>query len=323
MDIRTSFMQRLPMVTRNHQPFLLLYPLAFESFDLSGYDVVISNSSAFCKGVVTTPGTLHLCYCLTPMRWVWNYHQYVERERLGVAARLVLPAAISQLRSWDVATAQNVDRFVAISRTVAARVGKYYRREASVIYPPVNCDAFTQASAAVDDYYLIVSRLIPYKRIDLAIDAFNKLGLRLKIVGSGGRYLPALRARAGKNVEFVGRVSDDELKQLYAGCRALVFPGEEDFGIAPLEANASGRPVVAYAGGGALDTVVDGKTGVLFEQQQPEQLIDAVKRVEASSWDSRDLRAHARKFDSQVFREQMLRLVHESVAAHAAGARFA
>jgi glycosyltransferase involved in cell wall biosynthesis len=322
LDIHTSFMQRLPFVTRNHQPFLLLYPLAFESFDLSGYDVVISNSSAFCKGVVTTPGTLHICYCLTPMRWVWNYHQYVERERLGLAARLVLPPAISQLRSWDVATAQNVDRFVAISRTVAARVSKYYRREATVIYPPVNCDAFTETVSAVDDYYLIVSRLIPYKRIDLAIDAFNKLGIRLKIVGSGGRDLSALRARAGKNVEFVGRVSDDELKKLYAGCRALVFPGEEDFGIAPLEANASGRPVVAYAGGGALDTVVDGKTGVLFDQQQPEQLIDAVKRVEASSWDGRDLRQHARKFDSQVFREQMLRLIHESVAAHAAGARF-
>src|SRR5579884_854437 len=143
MDVRSSFMQRLPMVTRNHQPFLLLYPLAFESFDLGEYDVVISNSSAFCKGVVTPPGTLHICYCLTPMRWVWNYHAYVERERLGWAARLVLPAAISQLRAWDVATAQNVDRFVAISSTVAARVRKYYRREPRVIYPPVNCDAFS------------------------------------------------------------------------------------------------------------------------------------------------------------------------------------
>src|SRR5258708_10849455 len=186
LDVRTSFMQRLPLVTRNHQPFLLLYPLAFESFDLSGFDVVISNSSAFCKGVVTAPGTLHICYCLTPMRWVWNYHAYVKRERLVTAAGVVLPAAISQLRSWDVATAQNVDRFLAISRTVAARTRKYYRRDARVIYPPVNCDAFTFRSAAVDDYYLIVSRLIPYKRIDLAVDAFTRLGIKLKIVGSGG-----------------------------------------------------------------------------------------------------------------------------------------
>ncbi len=323
LDIRTSFMQRLPLVTRNHQPFLLLYPLAFESFDLSGYDVVISNSSAFCKGVITPPDTLHVSYCLTPMRWVWNYHAYVERERLGTAARLVLPAAISQLRSWDVATAQNVDRFLAISRTVAARIRKYYRRDAKVIYPPVNCDAFALTSGREEDYYLIVSRLIPYKRIDLAVDAFTRLGIRLKIVGSGGRDLAALRGRAGRNVEFVGRVSDAELKQLYARCRALVFPGEEDFGIAPLEANASGRPVIAYAGGGALDTVVDGRTGVLFEEQQVECLIEAIRRAEATAWDSDELRAHAKRFDSQVFRDQMRQFVSESIAAHAAGARFA
>jgi glycosyltransferase involved in cell wall biosynthesis len=323
LDVKTSFMQRLPLVTRNHQPFLLLYPLAFESFDLTGYDVVISNSSAFCKGVVTAPGTLHICYCLTPMRWVWNYHAYIERERLGTAARLVLPAAISQLRSWDVATAQNVDRFLAISRTVAARVRKYYRREATVIYPPVNCDAFSPSASRVEDYYLVVSRLIPYKRIDLAVDAFTRLGLPLKIVGSGGRDLPALRARAGRNVEFIGRVSDTELKQLYAGCQALVFPGEEDFGIAPLEANASGRPVIAYAGGGALDTVVDGRTGILFEEQDLESLTRAIRRAEATAWNPDELRTHARKFDSHVFREQLGAFVGESVAAHAAGAAFA
>ncbi len=321
LDVRTSFMQKLPLVTRNHQPFLLLYPLAFESFDFSSFDVVISNSSAFCKGVVTSPDTLHICYCLTPMRWVWNYHAYVERERLGALARVVLPAAISQLRSWDVATAQNVDRFLAISRTVAARIGKYYRRDATVIYPPVNCDAFTLPASRVDNYYLIVSRLIPYKRIDLAVDAFTKLGLPLKIVGSGGRDLPALRARAGKNVEFVGRVSDAELKQLYASCRGLVFPGEEDFGIAPLEANASGRPVIAYAGGGALDTVVDGRTGTLFPRQNVQSLIDAVRRTEALAWDSDQLRAHARQFDRQVFREQLRQFVADSVAAHGAGVR--
>jgi glycosyltransferase involved in cell wall biosynthesis len=310
LDVRTSFMQRLPLVTRNHQPFLLLYPLAFESFDLNGFDVVISNSSAFCKGVVTPPGTLHICYCLTPMRWVWNYHAYVEREHLGTAARLVLPAAISQLRSWDVATAQNVDRFLAISQTVAARIRKYYRREATVIYPPVNCDAFTATPCRIEDYYLIVSRLIPYKRIDLAVDAFTRLGIPLKIVGSGGRDLPALRARAGRNVDFVGRVSDAELKQLYASCRALV-------------ANASGRPVVAFAGGGALDTVVDGTTGVLFDRQEVDCLIEAVRRVEAIAWDPDELRAHARKFDREVFRDQLQQFVGESIAAHAAGTRFA
>lgn len=322
LDVRTSFMQRVPLVTRNHQPFLLLYPLAFESFDLSGFDVVISNSSAFCKGVVTPPGTLHICYCLTPMRWVWNYHAYVDRERLGWLARLVLPAAISQLRAWDVATAQNVDRFLAISRTVGARIRKYYRRDSSVIYPPVNCDAFQLAPSRVGDYYLVVARLIPYKRIDLAVDAFTRLGIPLKIVGSGGRNLPELKARAGKNVEFLGRVSDTELKRLYAGCRGYVFPGEEDFGIAPLEANASGRPVVAYAGGGALDTVVDGRTGVLFERQTVDHLIEAIRRTEDTAWNPDELRRHARKFDREVFRERLLEFVEESVAAHAAGARF-
>jgi len=323
LDVRTSFMQRLPMVTRNHQPFLLMYPWAFESFDFSGYDVVISNSSAFCKGIVTPPGTLHICYCLTPMRWVWNYHAYVDRERLGLLARMVLPAAISQLRAWDVATAQNVDRFLAISRAVAARVQKHYRRDAAVIHPPVNCQAFTPQPGRVEDYYLIVSRLIPYKRIDLAVDAFTRLGIPLKIVGSGGRDLPTLRARAGRNVEFVGRVSDDELKDLYARCRALVFPGEEDFGIAPLEANASGRPVIAYAGGGALDTVVDGQTGVLFKDQQVECLIGAVRRLEDLYWDTTELRQHALLFDRTVFHDQLRQFVGDTVAAHAAGSRFA
>jgi glycosyltransferase involved in cell wall biosynthesis len=322
LDVRTSFMQRLPLVTRNHQPFLLLYPLAFESFDLSGYDVVISNSSAFCKGVLTPPGTLHVCYCLTPMRWVWNYHAYVERERLGAAARLVLPAAISQLRAWDVATAQNVDRFLAISNTVAARIGKYYRRDATVIYPPVNCDAFAAQPGRIEDYYLVVSRLIPYKRIDLAVDAFTRLGIRLKIVSTGGRDLAALRSRAGRNIEFVGSVSDAELKELYARCRGYVFPGEEDFGIAPLEANASGRPVIAYAGGGALDTVIDGRNGVLFTEQTVEGLMDAVRRAEETAWDAEVLRSHAQRFDRSVFREQLGRFVSESIAAHATGTRF-
>ncbi len=323
MDVRTSFMQKLPLVTRRHQPFLPLYPLAFESFDLSNYDVVISNSSAFCKGVITQPRTLHVCYCLTPMRWVWNFRAYVERERLGTAARLALPAAISQLRAWDITTAQNVDRFVAISRAVADRIGKYYRRDATVIYPPVNCGAFLPQPGCEGDYYLVVSRLIPYKRIDLAVDAFTRLGLPLKIVGSGGRDEPALRARAGQNVEFLGRIPDEALRDLLARCRAFIFPGEEDFGIAPLEANASGRPVIAYAGGGALDTVRDGVTGVLFREQTVDALIDAVRRTESTAWDPAQIRAHAEQFDALVFRNRLSAFVEESLAAYTAGERFA
>ena len=322
MDVRTSFMQSLPLVTRKHQSYLLLYPLAFQGFDLSGYDVVISNSSAFCKGVATGPRTLHICYCLTPMRWVWNYHRYVERERLGKLVRLALPAAIRRLRAWDVSTARNVDRFIAISRAVAARIRHYYQREATVIHPPVNCSAFAPQPGREGDYYLVVARLIPYKRIDLAVDAFTRLGLPLKIVSSGGRDEPVLRARAGPNVEFLGRVSDVELRDLLACCRAFVFPGEEDFGIAPLEANASGRPVIAFASGGALDTVVDGETGMLFHAQTVEALMAAVQRVERSSWDPCAIRAHAEKFDTSVFRHLLRTFIDESIAVHATGQRF-
>lgn len=321
MEVRTSFMQTLPLVTRRHQPFLPLYPLAFESFDLSGFDVVISNSSAFSKGVVTPPSTLHVSYCLTPMRWVWNYKGYVERERLGKLPRLVLPAAISQLRAWDVATAQNVDRFVAISRAVADRIRKYYRREATVIYPPVNCANFCPEPGREEAYYLLVSRMVPYKRIDLAVDAFTRLGLPLKIVG-GGRDERALRARAGRTVEFLGRVGDDDLRHLLARCRAFVFPGEEDFGISPLEANASGRPVIAFAAGGALDTVRDGTSGVYFHEQTVEALCEAVRTVERTAWDPTAIRAHAETFDTEVFRQRLASFVCESIAAHAAGARF-
>lgn len=322
MDVRTSFMQRLPLVTRRHQPYLPVYPLAFESFDLSEFDLVISNSSAFCKGVVTQPRTLHICYCLTPMRWVWGYRSYVERERLGRVARLALPAVISQLRAWDVATAQNVDRFVGISRAVAERIRKYYRREAAVIYPPVSCGSFEPRPGQAGDFYLVASRLVPYKRIDLAVDAFTRLGLPLKVVGSG-RDEAALRSRAGGNVEFLGRVGDAELRDLLARCRAFLFPGEEDFGITPLEANASGRPVVAYAGGGALDTVDEGLSGVFFREQTPEALADAVREVERRAWDPAAIRRHAERFDTGVFRQQMTAFVEASLEAHAQGARFA
>lgn len=322
MDVRTSFMQSLPFVKQKHQPFLPLYPLAFESFDLSGYDLVISNSSAFCKGVITQPHTLHVCYCLTPMRWVWSYRAYVERERLSRAVRTVLPAAISQLRAWDVASAQNVDRFIGISRAVAARINKYYRRDAAVIYPPVSCSAFAPQPGREEDYYLVVSRLIPYKRIDLAIDACTRLGVKLKVVG-GGRDEADLRARAGPTVQFLGRVSDAELKDLLARCRAFIFPGEEDFGITPLEASASGRPVVAFAAGGALDTIAEGQTGVFFREQRVEAVMEAIQTVELHAWDPHQIRAHAERFDTSVFHREMGAFVEQSMEAFfARGERF-
>ena len=253
-------MQRLPFVTKRHQAYLMAYPIAFESFDLSEYDVVISNSSAFCKGVVTGPNTLHISYCLTPMRWVWRYRDYVERERLGGVARTLLPPLIHYLRVWDAGASSRVDRYVAISsgrrgadpQVLPPRLGDHL---------PAGRHRSVPGSRAAGDYYMTVGRLTPYQRKDLIVDAFRELGLPVKIVGDG-RDRARLQARATPNIEFLGRVDDDTLRDLYANCRGYLFPGEEDFGIAPVEAQAVGKPVVAYAAGGALDTVIDGETGV-------------------------------------------------------------
>jgi glycosyltransferase involved in cell wall biosynthesis len=243
------------------------------------------------------------------MRWAWRYHDYVNRERLGRLARIALPPLINYLRVWDVQTANRVDAFVAISRSVADRIRKFYRREATIIYPPVDTHAFQPAGDS-DDFFLIASRLIPYKRVDLVVDAFNRLGLPLKIVGDG-RDRADLQARARPNIEFLGRVSDDELRDLYARCRAFIFPGEEDFGIAPVEAQACGRPVIAYAAGGALDTVVDGVTGTYFREQTADSLADAVLRFDSATWDSSVIRANAERFSVDTFASQFTTLVTE------------
>jgi glycosyltransferase involved in cell wall biosynthesis len=301
-DIRTSFMQRFPLVTKQHQAYLMAYPIAFESFDLGGYDVVISNSSAFCKGVVTGPNTLHISYCLTPMRWVWRYRDYVERERLGGFARTVLPPLIHYLRVWDAGASSRVDRYIAISTAVAARIKKYYRRDSVIIPPPVDTEQFA-LSRTSGDYYLTVARLAPYRRIDLIVEAFRELGLPVKIVGIG-RDKARLEARATPNIEFLGRVDDETLADLYANCRGYLFPGEEDFGIAPVEAQAVGKPVVAYAAGGSLDTVIDGETGVLFPRQTPQDLAAAVRRLEALSFDPARIRRNAERFSVTLFRER-------------------
>jgi glycosyltransferase involved in cell wall biosynthesis len=311
-DIRTSFMQRLPFVTTRHQSYLMVYPIAFESFDLSEYDVVISNSSAFCKGVVTGPNTLHISYCLTPMRWVWNYRAYVERERLGGLARVMLPPLISYLRIWDAGASSRVDRYVAISRAVAARIKKYYRRDSEIIYPPVDTEWFPEPGPP-GDYFMTVGRLAPYQRKDLIVDAFREVNLPVKIVGDG-RDRALLEARATPNVEFLGRVDEATLRDLYANCRGYLFPGEEDFGIAPVEAQAAGKPVIAYAAGGALDTVIDGVTGVHFAQQTPRALADAVRRFDGLKFDPHRIREHAERFSSRVFRAQFASYVERAYA---------
>ena len=314
MDIRTTFMQKFPMVTKHHQPYLPFYPFAMESLDLRAYDLVLSSSSAFGKGVITKPDTPHICYCHTPMRWCWNYHEYVEREQLGKVARSILPFMISGLRVWDQTSAMRVDHFIANSPVVADRIQKYYRRDAIVIPPPVEADRFLfDPTTEPEDYFLILSRLIPYKRIDLAIEACNRLQLPLVIIG-GGRDTEPLKRIAGPTIRFLGRLSDDEVRHYYAHCRAFLFPGEEDFGITPLEAQASGRPVIAYGAGGALTSVVDGVTGVFFHEQTVESLAEVLASFDERTFDPDVIRNHALEFDTPRFHRRILQFIEAKLS---------
>lgn len=304
-DIRVSFMDRFPFVYRRHQLFLPLYRYAFESFDLRDYDVILSITSAFAHGARKRAGARHISYCLTPARFLWQYKEYVENEAVGGAARTFLPALIASLREWDRRAAAQVDEFIAISHEVQQRIQLWYGRTSCLIYPPVDVNSFQIAPPAeIGDYFLIISRLIPYKRIDLAIDAFSRVGLPLLIAGDG-RDRARLEARAASNIKFLGRVSDRARLDLMARCRAFVFPGQEDFGITPLEANAAGRPVIAFGGGGALDTVVEGLNGVLFHAPTSEALLDCLQAFNADRFDPRAIRAHAEQFDTRVFQKAL------------------
>lgn len=311
-DIRPSFLNRIPLLRRKHQFLLPLYPLAFESLDLRGYDLVLSITSAFAHGVLTPASTPHVCYCLTPARFLWSYHAYIEREGVGRLAQAALQPHLKSLRQWDRLAADRVDRFVAISRTVQQRIRKVYRRESEILYPPVLLQAEIVPQEP-QDYYLIVSRLIPYKRIDLAVEAFNRLGLPLRIIGEG-RDGPMLRAMAKENIHFAGYVDSDEaVRQQMARCKAFIFPGEEDFGLTPLEAMSTGRPVIAYAAGGALDTVIEGRTGVFFREPTVEALMAAVERCEASQFDAHTLQEHAQQFGAPRFQRELDRTLRQAL----------
>lgn len=310
-DIRTSFIQKLWMKERTHRLAIMLYPMAFESFELSSYDLVLSSSSAFAKGVITQPHTTHVCYKHTPMRYAWATGDYMKNEKVAGALRSLLVPGMHYLRMWDALSASRVDRYVANSSIVAQRIRKFYGRDCDLVYPPVDISRF-DISPEVEDYYVVVSRFVPYKRLDLAVDAFTRLGKRLKVIGSG-RQMAELKARAGKTIEFLGRVDDETTARTMARAKGFVMPGEEDFGIAPVEANACGRPVIAFAAGGALDTQKDGETGVLFHEQTVNSLCDAVRRAETITWDSQAIRAHARCFEIPVFRRNMEKVIADSI----------
>ena len=309
-DIRPSFLQRVPFARRRYQAFLPLMPLAFEQFDLREYDLVLSTSSACAKGVITGPDTVHICYCYTPCRYIWDlYHDYTR----DLPFRWAVAPVAHWLRIWDRLASDRVDHFVAISHEVARRVKRHYRRDAEVIYPPVDVERFTPSGRAPEEFYLVVSRLVGYKRIDLAIEAANRLGRRLLVVGEG----PArrkLEALAGPTVEFLGHRSDEEVAELLASCRAFLFPGWEDFGIAPVEAQAAGRPVVAFGRGGATETVVDGTTGVFFEEQTVDSLVDAMRRLESRDFDPTACRRNAERFGGEEFRYRLLESVGRQIS---------
>jgi len=311
MGIKTSFIQNLPFSKKGYRKYLPLFPMAIESFNLKGYDLILSCSHCVAKGIIPSPDALHISYVLTPMRYAWDmYGEYFGENR----NRMIL-FFIHYLRMWDVTSSQRVDHFLCISKHVENRIKKFYRREAEVIHPPVEIKRF-RLQDRKENFFLIVSSFAPYKKIDLAIEAFNRLGYRLKIIGSGPEE-KRLRSMAGSHVEFLGWLPDEVIADCYSKCRALIFPGEEDFGIVPLEAMACGKPVIAYGRGGTLETIIsydqrgsvkgDTPTGLFFYEQNIDSLINAVEqfgRIERE-FDPVAIRNHTLKWDTEIFKEKI------------------
>jgi glycosyltransferase involved in cell wall biosynthesis len=307
--INTSFLQRLRPTSRTFRPLLPLYPYAIESFDLRGYDIVVSSSSAWAHGVIVDEGALHVCYCHNPFRYAWNARDETLRGRGGLG-RATLSVVFNRWRQWDWIAAQRVDRYVANSHTTSRRIARYFNRDAHVLYPPVETERFTPGQVA--DYYLVVSELMPHKRISVAVEAFARLGLPLVVVGDGPDAR-RLRRTAPANIAFEGRVSDERAAQLFEGCRALVVTATEEFGIAAVEAQTTGRPVIAHAEGGALETVIEGETGTLFHPCRPEALAEAVRRFDADSVSPKACVDNAMRFDVSRFQAGLRAVVEEAM----------
>ncbi len=317
MDIRTSFMQSLPFIHTKYRQYLPLMPAAVNSFDFSDYDLLLSTSSAVAKGAKPAKGALHICYCHSPMRYIWDqYDDYFGSGRAGLFTSTTMRAIVPYLRRWDVRTSSRVTHFIANSRNVAERIQRLYGRTADVLYAPVDTEKFP-LSKSTEGYFLIVSALVPYKKVELAIQVFNDSGRKLIIIGKGPEQ-KALQSIARGNIEFFGWQSDEALAKYYAGCRALIFPGVEDFGIVPLEAMACGKPVLAFAKGGALETVI-GKgrnaTGIFFQEQTAESLRDALEVFENRQFNPEAIREHALLFDRAVFKKKLRSRINQILSA--------
>ncbi len=322
--IHTSFIQKLPFGVSKYQHFFPLFPFAVEQFDLSNFDLIISSDSGFTKMALTGSGQKHITYCHTPMRYAWDkYFEYLNENNLGLIKKTAMRIFMHYVRLTDLASSFRVDGFIANSKTVAGRINKHYRREAEVIYPPVNCDKFKIAGTEKNEdkngsadnygekiaggpYYLFTGQLIPYKKPDIAVSAFNSLGLNLIIAGTG-QMEKRLKKEAKNNIKFCGRVDDSKLINLYQNCEALIFPNEEDFGIVPVECMAAGKPVIALNRGGGAETVVDGETGILFNGENEQSLINAVKRFITikNAFHPETIRRRALKFDSSIFKAEI------------------
>ena len=315
LDIRESWLGRLPLLKRKPRALLALYPQVIEGFDLQTYDLVISASWGFAHGVLTGPQTMHVCYCHSPPRFLWDYHAYARRERLGPLTRALLALQLGRLRIWDRTSADRVDSYVSTSRLVQSRIAKFYGKSSAIIAPPIDVSRF-DVGTGKGGYFLMLMRLVGWKRPDIVVEACTRLGVDLLVAGDG-REEAHLRRIAGPTVRFVGRIDDVGMRALYADCKALILPSEEDFGITPLEAMASGRPVIAYGRGGVLDTVVPGKTGVMFDEQTAESVIGALQHFNEDDFNAEEIRSHAESFDRSVFRARFRQHVEAQLKVRA------
>jgi len=314
-DIRTSFIQKIPFAKKRHRVFPEFMPMAIEQFDFSNYDIVLSDSSSYAKGIVTKPETLHICYMHTPMRYAWDDCQkYTSDFYFPSFIKKLIPFVMNYIRMWDRTSVDRVDKLIANSNFVAKRIQKYYKKEAEVIHPPVNVKDF-YAGKGEGKYFLMVGRILAYKKFDIAVEAFNELGLPLKIIGRGPE-MKKLQKLAKANIDFLGRVPDEELAKYYADCQAFIFPQEEDFGIVAVEAMASGRPVVAYRGGDIPEHIEEKTMGVFFDEQSAESLIEAVKKVQILTFDSNYIRSKALKFDREIFKTRIMKYVESELKKH-------
>lgn len=324
MKIKTSFVQNLPLVLNHYQKYLPLFPTAIEQFDLTGFDLVVSSSHCVAKGVITMPETCHICYCYTPMRYAWEmYYTYFSKNSISPLIRWSIPFFMNYLRTWDEKSADRVDHFAAISDNVKRRIKKHYRRDSEVIYPPVDTEYFALSSKE-GEYYLVASALVPYKRIDLAVLAFNELNLPLLIIGEGSEKKKLMKM-AKRNIKFLDWLAGSKLKGYYERCKALIFPGEEDFGIVPVEAQACGKPVIAFGKGGVTESVKGAypdqeitceHTGMFFYPQTKETLIEAVRRFDSRRFDPEQIRENALRFDKRIFKEKIKEFIERKLQEH-------